>query len=128
MNNKFDSSAEREFSYYYQSNSIGETRLLAEIEDSVTSAKTTVESEKSNPNVMFGLGIISILLLISGLQLQRSVYRIPAMTKTIQTNRELDASSNIHREISERQNYSSLNYSDRYMENAIKNSISQGKF
>ena len=94
MNNQLDSFAERKFFQYYQLNSIPETMLLSEIEDSVTSAKATAKPKNSERNVIFGLGIISILLLISGLQLQRSVNRIPATTKTIQTNRELDASSN----------------------------------
>lgn len=128
MNNKFDSFAKREFFHYYQSNSIPETMLLAEIEDSVTSAKTTSKPKHSERNIIFGLGIIGILLLISGLQLQRSVNRIPAATKTIQTNREFDASSNIHREIFEQQSYSRIDYSNLLIKNAIKNSISQGKF
>lgn len=128
MNNKYDSSAQRKFVNHYQSNSIPETISLAEIEDSVTSAKTTARLNNSERNAIFGLGIISILLLVSGVQLQRSVKRIPARTKTIQTNRQFNASSNTHQEIFKQQNYSKLDYSDRHIKNAIKNSISQGKF
>lgn len=89
--------------------------------------KTTVKLKEYERSIIYYLEIISILLVISGLQLQRSVSKIPATIETIQPNREVDTNPNTHHEIFERQNYSRLNYSDRLIENATKNSISQGK-
>ncbi|MBE9043190.1 hypothetical protein IQ255_01990 [Pleurocapsales cyanobacterium LEGE 10410] len=129
MNNESDFFAELKFAQYYQLNSIPETILLMEAEHSMTSAKTTVESKASERAVIFGLGMISTLLLLSGIQLQRSVNIIPDTIETTQTSRKSNSTPNISFRKFSQQNHQKLGLSKRTIETfAIKNSISQGKF
>lgn len=99
-----------------------------EIEDSVTPAKRGVDSEISESTIFLELGIISILLLIGGLQLQHSVNSISGKTNTVQTEQEFSAISDVPLEIYNQPNYKKPSFPDRTIENAIKNSIAKGKF
>ena len=128
MNNRDDSFSNLKFFQYYQLSSIPKATSLMEIEDSVTSAKRTVDSKTSESTILFGLGIISILLLIGGLQLQRSVNSITGKINTVQIDREFSAIADAPLEIDNQPNYKKSSFYDRTIESAIKNSIAKGKF
>lgn len=121
MNHESDRLNELKFPQYYQLNSIPETVLLTEAEHSMLSEKVSNESKTSERAVIFGLGIISTLLFLSGIQLQRSVNIVPSSIKHSPSVRRFNQVSNTPPRLSQQQNHK--------LETLVhKNSISQGKF
>ena len=122
MNHESDRLNELKFTQYYQLNSIPETMLLTEAEHSITSNKASNESKTSERAVIFGLGMISTLLFLSGIQLQRSVNIVPSRIQHSPSVRRYNQVLNTSpKKLNRQQNYKLKTF-------AHKNSISQGKF
>lgn len=113
---------ELKFTQYYQLNSVPETMLLTEAEHSILSDKASNESKTSERAVIFGLGIISTILFLSGIQLQRSVNIVPSRIEHSPSVHRFNQVLNISsKELSHQQNHKLKTL-------AHKNLISQGKF
>lgn len=121
MNHESDRLNELKFTQYYQLNSIPETMLLTEAEHSMLSDKVSNESKNSERAVIFGLGIISTLLFLSGIQLQRSVNIVPSRIEHSPSVRRFNQVTNTSWKLNQQQNHKLKTF-------AHKNSISQGKF
>ena len=92
------------------------------------SANTTARDKNSERSVIFGLGLISILLLASGIQLHCSVSLIPTEKNTIKTEGKYSKILSVSSETFTPQNPQQLGFYNSAIENALKNSISHGKF
>jgi hypothetical protein len=122
MNHETDRLNELKFTQYYQLNSVPETMLLTEAEHSILSDKINHESKTAERAVILGLGIISTLLFLSGIQLQRSVNIVPSRIENSPTVRKFKKVLNTSpKGLSQQQNHKLESL-------AHKNSISQGRF
>ena len=128
MSNRIDFSHNPKFLQHYQLNNVPETTLLLKSEDLAVSKKTAYKPKSSEGNIVFGLGAIGILLLMSGIQLSFTVNRVPNIIKNIQTEKSFPRTPNTYSEIVSQSNSNSLEVSDMIVKIAIKNSIYQGKF
>lgn len=127
MNHESDRLNELKFSQYYQLNSVPETMLLTEAEHSIISNKASNQSKTSERAVIFGLGIISTLLFLSGIQLQRSVNIAPSRINSPTDRRTKKVLNTSPTEFG--QQHQRLSVADRKLKTfAHKNSISQEKF
>ena len=126
MNDKFDSFAELKHFQHDSLNIISKDMLLTK--DFIALSKVTARDKTSERSVFLGLGIISILLLLGVIQLQRSINLIPRESNIIQTDRQSSKAFGVASETFNQQNPKKLIFYNSVIENAIKDSISHGKF
>ena len=91
-NNHSDFSSEPKFTRYYQLNSVPEAMSLIEAECFDTPADTTTKTESNAKGIIFGLGMTATLILLSMVQLYRSLEVTPANLEFTQS-RESSASN-----------------------------------
>ena len=127
MNDKFDRFNKQQYSQQDRLSIMSEAMLLPK-SNFVASAKVTTKDKTSEQSAIFGLGIISILLLAGGVQLQRSINLISRETNNTQTERQSSAALSVPSDVFTQQNPEQYNFYNPAIENAIKNSISHGKF
>ena len=77
-NHNSDFLTELKFTEYCQLNSIPETMFLIEAECLTSPADTATDTEPSAKGIIFGLGMIATLILLSIFQLYRSLEITPA--------------------------------------------------
>lgn len=115
-----------EFAHYYQLNSFPETIVSKEKEHSRSSTSTITPTHTSEKGIVVALGFITTLLILSGMQLYRSVH--PVKVKTTKSNRVLISNTkNLTTETFAEKSDRQQNYKITEIW-GIQNEVSYGKF
>ncbi len=132
-NNHINFSSEPEFTKYYGLSDFPEAMFLIEAECFASPADTTTNTESSTKGIIFGLGMVVTLIVLSVLQLYRSIELTPANPE-ITKSRKLSTSNREARVIHERKFKSRSNYqrmsgsTDKIESFMLKNAIAHGRF
>ncbi len=133
--NQSNFSLKSEFTEYYQLSSVSQTTQPTEAECFNTPADKTINTKISDKGIMFALGFITLLLLLSGVQLHRALKvtstksEISKLQKIFTLDTKQLSSVIPERKLNGVQSLQEIDISiDEIEMLTIKNAIAQGKF